>query len=173
MTAMIMLGDRCGGDPQRIAIAQSLRIVLVVLFLPPLFWAFEGGEGTLGPADAALTDGWLLLAIPLLLPLGKWLRLPSPALLAPLLATALLSGLDIASLALPSRGMNLMLWVLGSAIGSRFQGMTRRLLGRYLWQSDCDAAGPRRVGCFCRTDPPNRWRATRCGALGAGPWRYW
>ena len=31
--------------------------------------------------------------------------------------------------------MNLMLWVLGSAIGSRFQGMTRRLLGRYLWQS--------------------------------------
>ena len=135
MTAMIMLGDRCGGDPQRIAIAQSLRIVLVVLFLPPLFWAFEGGEGTLGPADAALTDGWLLLAIPLLLPLGKWLRLPSPALLAPLLATALLSGLDIASLALPSWGMNLMLWVLGSAIGSRFQGMTRRLLGRYLWQS--------------------------------------
>ncbi|MDK2750189.1 MAG: AbrB family transcriptional regulator [Halomonas meridiana] len=61
--------------------------------------------------------------------------MPSPALLAPLLATALLSGLDIASLALPSWGMNLMLWVLGSAIGSRFQGMTRRLLGRYLWQS--------------------------------------
>ena len=135
MTAMILLGERCGGDPQRIAIAQSLRIVLVILFLPPLFWAFEGGEGTLGPAESALTDGWLLLAIPLLLPLGKWLRLPSPALLAPLLATALLSGLDVASLALPSWGMNLMLWVLGSAIGSRFQGMTRRLLGRYLWQS--------------------------------------
>lgn len=65
----------------------------------------------------------------------RWLRIPSSALLTPLLMAALLSGLDLASLALPQWGMNLMLWVLGSAIGSRFQGMTRRLLGRYLWQS--------------------------------------
>ncbi len=135
MTAMIMLGDKCGGDPQRIAIAQSLRIILVILFLPPLFWAFEGGEGQLGPASSTLEHGWMLLTIPLVLPLGRWLRIPSTALLAPLLMAALLSGFDIASLTLPSWGMNLMLWVLGSAIGSRFQGMTRRLLGRYLWQS--------------------------------------
>lgn len=135
MTAMIMLGDKCGGDPQRIAIAQSLRIILVILFLPPLFWIFEGGEGQLGPADTVLAHGWMLLTIPLLLPLGRWLRIPSAALLTPLLMAALLSGLNLASLTLPNWGMNLMLWVLGSAIGSRFQGMTRRLLGRYLWQS--------------------------------------
>lgn len=135
MTAMIMLGDKCGGDPQRIAIAQSLRIILVILFLPPLFWVFEGGEGQLGPADTVLAHGWMLLTIPLLIPLGRWLRIPSAALLAPLLMAALLSGLNLASLTLPNWGMNLMLWVLGSAIGSRFQGMTRRLLGRYLWQS--------------------------------------
>lgn len=135
MTAMIMLGDKCGGDPQRIAIAQSLRIILVILFLPPLFWIFEGGEGQLGPADTVLAHGWMLLTIPLLLPLGRWLRVPSAALLTPLLMAALLSGFNLASLTLPNWGMNLMLWVLGSAIGSRFQGMTRRLLGRYLWQS--------------------------------------
>ncbi|ATH76275.1 AbrB family transcriptional regulator [Halomonas sp. NyZ770] len=135
MTAMILLGEKCGGDPQRIAVAQSLRIILVILFLPPLFWAFEGGEGSLGPAASSLEHGWMLLTIPLLIPLGRWLRIPSSALLTPLLMAALLSGLDLASLALPQWGMNLMLWVLGSAIGSRFQGMTRRLLGRYLWQS--------------------------------------
>ncbi|WP_445011642.1 AbrB family transcriptional regulator [Vreelandella stevensii] len=135
MTAMILLGEKCGGDPQRIAVAQSLRIILVILFLPPLFWAFEGGEGSLGPAASSLEHGWMLLTIPLLIPLGRWLRIPSSALLTPLLMAALLSGLDMASLALPEWGMNLMLWVLGSAIGSRFQGMTRRLLGRYLWQS--------------------------------------
>ncbi|PJX14930.1 MULTISPECIES: AbrB family transcriptional regulator [unclassified Halomonas] len=135
MTAMILLGEKCGGDPQRIAVAQSLRIILVILFLPPLFWAFEGGEGSLGPAASSLEHGWMLLTIPLLIPLGRWLRIPSSALLTPLLMAALLSGLDMASLALPQWGMNLMLWVLGSAIGSRFQGMTRRLLGRYLWQS--------------------------------------
>lgn len=135
MTAMILLGEKCGGDPQRIAVAQSLRIILVILFLPPLFWAFEGGVGSLGPAASSLEHGWMLLTIPLLIPLGRWLRIPSSALLTPLLMAALLSGLDLASLALPQWGMNLMLWVLGSAIGSRFQGMTRRLLGRYLWQS--------------------------------------
>lgn len=135
MTAMILLGEKCGGDPQRIAVAQSLRIILVILFLPPLFWAFEGGEGSLGPAASSLEHGWMLLTIPLLIPLGRWLCIPSSALLTPLLMAALLSGLDLASLALPEWGMNLMLWVLGSAIGSRFQGMTRRLLGRYLWQS--------------------------------------
>lgn len=135
MTAMILLGEKCGGDPQRIAVAQSLRIILVILFLPPLFWAYEGGGVGIGPVHSSFEHGWMLLMIPLLLPLGRWLRIPSPALLAPLLVAALLSGVDIASLALPEWGMNLMLWVLGSAIGSRFQGMTRQLFGRYLWQS--------------------------------------
>ena len=135
MTAMILLGEKCGGDPQRIAVAQSLRIIIVILVLPPLFWAYEGGGEGIGPVHSGLEHGWMLLMIPLLLPLGRWLRIPSPALLAPLLVAALLSGVDIASLALPEWGMNLMLWVLGSAIGSRFQGMTRQLFGRYLWQS--------------------------------------
>lgn len=135
MTAMILLGDKCGGDPQRIAVAQSLRIILVILFLPPLFWAYEGGGEGIGPVHSGLEHGWMLLLIPLLLPLGRWLRIPSSALLAPLIVAALLSGFDIASLALPGWGMNVMLWVLGSAIGSRFQGMTRKLLTRYLWQS--------------------------------------
>lgn len=135
MTAMILLGEKCGGDPQRIAVAQSLRIILVILFLPPLFWAYEGGGGDIGPPQSALEHGWMLLTIPMLLPLGRWLRIPSSALLAPLLMAALLSGFDIASLTLPGWGMNAMLWVLGCAIGSRFQGMTRKLFGRYLWQS--------------------------------------
>nr|WP_284041551.1 AbrB family transcriptional regulator [Halomonas olivaria] len=135
MTAMIMLGDKCGGDPQRIAVAQSLRIILVILFLPPLFWAYNGGSGAAGPVQSGLEHGWMLLTIPLLLPLGRWLRIPSSALLAPLIMAALLSGFDLASLTLPGWGMNIMLWVLGSAIGSRFKGITRRLLGRYMWQS--------------------------------------
>ncbi|HCR97347.1 MULTISPECIES: AbrB family transcriptional regulator [Halomonas] len=135
MTAMIILGDKCGGDPQRIAIAQSIRVILVILVLPPLFWAYEGGDGDMALRANEFEHAWMLLLIPLLLPLGRWLRFPTPALLVPLLTAALLSGFDIASLRLPDWGMNLMLWVLGSAIGSRFKGMTRRLWGRYLWQS--------------------------------------
>ncbi|MFG6667071.1 AbrB family transcriptional regulator [Halomonas sp. HNIBRBA4712] len=135
MTAMILLGDQCGGDPRRIAVAQSLRVVLVILFLPAFFWLVSGDGPSAEPPDTVLSDGWMLLLIPLVLPLGRWLRVPSAALLAPLLVAAALSGFDIASLTLPEWGMNLMLWVLGSAIGSRFKGLSGRQLSRYMWQS--------------------------------------
>lgn len=135
MTAMILMGEKCGGEPRRIAIAQSLRVVLVVLILPPLFWAYEGAAANGEPAVRTLQDPWLLLALPALIPLGHLLKLPSPTLLAPLVFTALLSGFDIATLRLPDWGMNLMLWVLGSAIGSRFRGLSSARLGRYLFEA--------------------------------------
>lgn len=135
MTAMIMMGDRSGGDPQRIAVAQSLRVVLVVLILPPLFWAFEGGEAADNAVAMVTRDPWLLLALPILIPLGRKLKVPTPALLAPLAFAALLSGFGVASLQLPDWGMNMMLWVLGSAIGSRFRGLSGARFGRYLFEA--------------------------------------
>lgn len=45
-TAMIMMGEASGGDPRRIAISQSLRIILVLLILPPLFLFYEGSVVT-------------------------------------------------------------------------------------------------------------------------------
>ncbi|WP_245947867.1 AbrB family transcriptional regulator [Billgrantia montanilacus] len=136
MTAMILMGEKCGGDPQRIAIAQSLRIILVVLWLPPLFWLWEGGAATQVEETAVVSAHlWMLLMLPLLIVLGNRLRLPSASLLAPLLFAAVLSGFDIASLQLPGWGLNVMLWVLGSAIGSRFRGLSRARLGRYLLEA--------------------------------------
>ncbi|MFY0991973.1 AbrB family transcriptional regulator [Halomonas sp. C05BenzN] len=137
MTAMILMGEKGGGDPQRIAIAQSLRVVLVVLILPPLFWAYEGAAGEVQAEAMArgFAGLWMLPVLPLLFPLGRWLRLPTPTLLTPLLFAALLSGFDIASLQLEEWGLNLMLWVLGCAIGARFRGLSSVRLGRYLGQA--------------------------------------
>lgn len=137
MTAMILMGEKSGGDPRRIAIAQSLRVVLVVLILPPLFWFYEGASGAdmAAAVDSPLAAPWMLLLLPLLLPLGRRLCLPTPALLTPLLFAALMSGFDIASLSLPDWGMNVMLWVLGCAIGSRFRGLSSARLGRYLFEA--------------------------------------
>lgn len=137
MTAMILMGEKCGGDPRRIAIAQSLRVVLVVLILPPLFWLYEGASGAevAAAVDNDLSSAWMLLALPVLFPLGRKLRLPTPTLLTPLLFAGLLSGLGVASLSLPDVGMNLMLWVLGCAIGSRFHGLSSAKLGRYFFEA--------------------------------------
>ncbi|GHE19948.1 AbrB family transcriptional regulator [Halomonas urumqiensis] len=136
MTAMILMGEKGGGDPQRIAIAQSLRIILVVLWLPPLFWLWEGGaDSGLDSLQVPPAHLWMLLAIPLLLPVGRWMRLPSPSLLAPLAFAALLSASGVATFQLPDWGLNLMLWVLGSAIGSRFKGLSRARFGRYVFEA--------------------------------------
>ncbi|NLC20323.1 MAG: AbrB family transcriptional regulator, partial [Halomonadaceae bacterium] len=136
MTAMIVMGEQFGGDPRRIAIAQSLRIVLVILLLPPLFWALEGDAA---PAAEALEPGfeaiWMLLALPPLFWLGRTLRVPSASLLLPMLFAGVLSGCDIASLRLADWGFNLMLWVLGCAIGSRFHGLSVATLKRYLGEA--------------------------------------
>ncbi|XKE44151.1 AbrB family transcriptional regulator [Halomonas organivorans] len=133
MTAMILTGEKCGGDPARIAISQALRVVLVVVLLPPLFWALEAPEAEVVTAPARHPEAlWLLLLLPVVIPLGRRLRLPTPALLGPLVVAGLLSGLGVASLTLPGWGMNLMLWVLGSAMGARFRGLQGASLGRYL-----------------------------------------
>lgn len=136
MTAMIMLGDKAGGDPQRIATTQSLRVILVILLLPALFWTFEDNAASANAARGGQAEHlWLLLTLPVVIPLGRWLRLPTPSLLAPMLLVATLGFFGIASLQLPVWGMDIMLWVLGSAIGTRFQGLSGKRLGLYAVQA--------------------------------------
>lgn len=131
LAAMVMLGERLGLDTRGIAISQSLRVVLVLLVLPPLFWLWEGGGDTSSTAGATgWQDAWLLLLL-IVAPLGHRLRIPSPALLVPLILGAILSTCGLGSLHLPDGMMALVLLVLGSAIGCRFSGTTVRQLLDY------------------------------------------
>lgn len=137
MTAMIMMGEASGGDPRRVAISQSLRIILVLLILPPLFWFYEGSAAsdTVARQEHGFSAAYLLLALPFLIPLGMKLKIPTPALLVPLFFSALLSGFAVARFQMPNWGMNTMLLVLGCAIGSRFRGLSLSLLRKHLFES--------------------------------------
>lgn len=135
MTAMIIMGEQSGGEPTRIAIAQSLRIVLVILLLPPLFWMLEDPATGMTRPVLELEDAWLLLGILPAIWLGKRLRLPTPELLAPLILAALVSVADVAHFSLPPVGMNIVLWVTGSAIGARFRGLSGAIFSRSLLDS--------------------------------------
>lgn len=131
LAAMVMLGERLELDTRGIAISQSLRVVLVLLVLPPLFWLLEGGaSATSSVMQTGWQDAWLLLLL-IVAPFGHRLRIPSPALLVPLILGATLSASDIGSLHLPDWMMAVVLVVLGSAIGSRFSGTTVKQLLDY------------------------------------------
>jgi membrane AbrB-like protein len=133
MAAMVILGERFGIDARGIAIGQSLRVVFVLLVLPPLFWFLEGG-GSAGETGAGVSAGWedvWLLLILTMVPLGRLLKIPVPALLVPLILGAVLSASGIGSLHLPGWAMAAVLLVLGSSIGARFSGTSVRDLLAY------------------------------------------
>lgn len=135
LTAMVIIGERSGGDAQRIAVAQSLRVLLVILILPPLYWLLEGGGGADGVGDPPVSGLWLVLTLPLLLPLGRRLRLPNAALLGPLLVAMALSLAEVVRFAPPIWGTDVMQLVLGCAIGARFKGLSPARLAGLMGQS--------------------------------------
>ncbi len=122
MNAVVIQGEKLGGDARWIAIAQTLRIALVVISTSMIFY-FLPGQGLENPSVdlgklSHLT--WLLLV-----PFGWWLakklRLPMAEFLGPMLISASLS-LTFIDIELPSWVMIITFVVLGSAIGSRFSG---------------------------------------------------
>ncbi|WP_348983944.1 AbrB family transcriptional regulator [Cobetia sp. 1CM21F] len=136
LTAMVVIGERIGGDPQRIAVAQSLRVLLVIMILPPLYWVLEGAAGTPGiGSDVAVSGLWLIAVLPILLPLARRLRIPNASLLAPLLLALVLSLGDVVRFSPPVWGTDVMQLVLGCAIGARFKGLTPRVLVGVMGQS--------------------------------------
>jgi len=139
MTAMIMMGEASGGDPRKIALSQSLRIVLILLILPPLFW-WMADSATVATETSSKTGSqfsaaWLLLTIPPLIALGKKTKLPTPALLLPLGVSSSLSLFEVARFDVPGWGLNLMLLVLGSSIGARFRGLSLQALRAHMADS--------------------------------------
>lgn len=132
-----MAGD-LGGDDRLVAFMQYVRVLVVVLVTPliaALVFSAHGGGG--GPAAAAgiLTPagGWLLVAI--VAPLGALLarrtRLPAPALLGPLILSALASIAGLAP-AVPLALSEGAFAAIGLAIGLRFTSEQLRAAGRLL-----------------------------------------
>lgn len=119
---MVNLGLRHGAQSSRVAAAQSLRLLLVVLLVPAAFtWLLD----TPPPSAHSATVSWGWLA--LLLPAGavvalvlQELRQPNPWLLGPLLVSALAAIAADLQIGLPAGSSSLGQWLIGSALGCHF-----------------------------------------------------
>jgi membrane AbrB-like protein len=140
MTAMIIMGAAQGGDERRIALAQALRITLVVLVVPPLVLSLSHAVSPaptlttpMGPFDA----GELLLLISgsiAGLLLARRIRVPTAELAGPMFASAALHLSGWVQLELPGPLLAATLCILGSSVGARFAGVKPRellALGRH------------------------------------------
>lgn len=120
---MVNLGLRNGAVLHRVAAAQTLRVILVVLTVPALFKFLMGAPVDGAPVAGTLDWQWLAL----IFPLGgaiAWglqrLRQPNPWLFGPLFVSAgLCSVLDL-HLRLPAGASELAQLLIGSSLGCYF-----------------------------------------------------
>lgn len=122
LNAVIIMGEQLGGDGRWIAIAQTLRITLVIISTTVIFFLMPEYDLS-GPAiDSQQSQSLLYLPlIPLAWRASRWIRLPMPEFLGPLLASAILASLGF-NTDLPGWVMIITFIVLGSYIGGRFYG---------------------------------------------------
>jgi len=132
---MVMLGLKHGADPARVAAAHSLRLLLVVLLVPPLLlWLLPNIQHSALTTQSA--DFWqlalLLLAGSALALLWSALKQPNPWMLGPLCASAAVSVAFNFHLSLPLGLGELGQWLIGCALGCYFDRSFFRSAPRFL-----------------------------------------
>ncbi|MDP3815522.1 AbrB family transcriptional regulator [Pseudomonas sp.] len=118
---MVNLAQRHQAETAKVAAAHSLRLLLVVLLIPPLFtWSLPPMAP---PPAAVLSWPWLAALLPggaLLAWLWGRLKQPNPWMLGPLTVCALASvGFDL-HLGLPQGLGQAGQWLIGCALGCHF-----------------------------------------------------
>lgn len=124
-TEMTVLGERAGGDPAVIALAQTVRVAAVVSGLP-FALTFGGVRGTetwslasrAGSATELVTVAFVGLG---LATVAAALRIPNAWLLGTLAGSAFLTASGAASYRLPALVVDAAQVGIGCALGSRFR----------------------------------------------------
>ncbi|SEG74405.1 hypothetical protein SAMN04489712_110223 [Thermomonospora echinospora] len=147
--AAVASADDLGADGRLVAFLQYLRVAMIVMSTPLLLsWILPGArQGSAGAPDADDVAPWhlvgghdqmwglLVLAAVVLLgvSLGRHLRLPSPAMIGPLLVSAVLTVTGVAHGFAPGGVLQTLLFtMIGLDVGLRFSRRTVWRLRRIL-----------------------------------------
>ncbi|MEM8793093.1 MAG: AbrB family transcriptional regulator [Pseudomonadota bacterium] len=129
LSAIILISNSMGADERSVALSQSLRISIVVLLAPVIaFWLLglptpDASSDTRGSVISVVEFSLLLFASVALIWLLARMGMPLPALVAPVIASAILRMGGFAEGVLPHWLIEVSLVVLGASIGSRFAGV--------------------------------------------------
>ena len=136
-TEMVNLSERYGGRPDLVAVAQSVRLLLIIGLIPAVYTysgihgadAYEPGvkffnlTGLIQLLGCALAGGWLL----------SRLKLPNAFMLGPLIVAVGLTGSGVEWSALPQWLINAGQVMMGCSLGSRFEADFFRSAPRFMW----------------------------------------
>lgn len=133
---MSLLGERYGARVDRIALAQSLRILIVVCTVPMMITLLDiHGSDVFSPIDVPVRPAALLALLASAAVVGKLAsaaHLPTPFFFGPLVYSIALtiSGTEVSAVPLPL--VNAAQVLLGCALGARFSHEFLRSAPRFL-----------------------------------------
>lgn len=137
LNEMAVMGRALGADDRMISLAHSVRIFVVVMAVPFIFQAmgwYERGGSVVAVhvlADMQILEIAKICAGSLAgIIVCRVLRFPSPILIGAMLGSAVIHAVGVSSEQLPTIFITLAQIVIGSAIGTRFAGLDRRILWR-------------------------------------------
>ena len=133
------LAEEAGADLRVVTAQHFIRIIMVVSAVPLLF-LFVGGSSvgslagvTMATAEYDFIDVALILVIALTgLFFGRLFKFPVSHMLGPLLLALVLSVSGVIEIDIPPWLGNVAQYVVGTALGAQFSGMSRKLLLRGL-----------------------------------------
>jgi len=136
----ITLAEEYGADVKRVTIQHFLRVILVILIVPLALSIYLGhpigvARGNVlalqfvPPVQIALIANVALAGFLL----ARFLRIPAGMLTGPLFIAALIAGFGGPDLSVPTWFVALAQVVVGTALGVRFQGLTRKQLVQSTW----------------------------------------
>jgi membrane AbrB-like protein len=134
---MTILGERFHARADRVALAQSLRI-LVVVFVVPFALTYSGVHGTdsylpaVQPLDHRGLAALLAFAASLGLLLSR-LRMPNAFMFGPLAVVIALTLMEIRFSSVPTALSNAAQLLIGCALGARFERRSLESAPRYVW----------------------------------------
>jgi len=129
LATMTIIAQDFGADERTVALTHSVRILLTVMIIPFWFKLFVGYEpGTVTMLGTFSDIGFKeVIVLALCAVIGyaaaHYARLPSPFLLGPLIATAIVHLTGTASAKPPTEIVNIAQVIIGSGIGARFSGV--------------------------------------------------
>jgi len=127
-------------EHQKVIITQATRVIFIVSFVP-FFFNFNLGEAKLDTMNKDyffdlnfVTEiGALIILSYLFSLLLKKIKVPSPTLLSGMFVSGFFYTTEIISARVPDLGINIIFILLGTALGTRLNGLTIKELLHYLF----------------------------------------
>ena len=137
---MTFIGGEMGGDAKIISLIQSSRIILTVLIIPISYAIFAGytPTGEIGSGGSFLSleplGGFILLGISILgFIMVKPIKIPTPALMGPMISVSIMSLFGFTTAEVPDSLVAVAQCLIGASIGAMFNNIKPRTVARILF----------------------------------------